>query len=120
MASGFFRLLFQRFGVGEGRFEPEVKGEVGWGPDFGGMNLPRLGPCNDSLGPRAPRWEGARGLGMGNAPFLEASRRSSKEGGARSQEEYKGVQDAKSVFFFGLVFSGFGGRVESGSALGSS
>ena len=31
-----------------------------------------------------------------NAPFLEASRRSLKEGGARSQEEYKGAQDAKS------------------------
>ena len=39
-----------------------------------------------------------------NAPFLEASRRSSKEGGARSREEYKGAQDAKSVF---LVFPFF-------------
>ena len=31
-----------------------------------------------------------------NAPFLEASCRSSKEGGARRQDEYKGAQDAKS------------------------
>ena len=38
-------------------------------------------------------------MGLGNAPFLEASRRSSKEGGARSQEEYKGAQDAKSWTF---------------------
>ena len=44
---------------------------------------------------------------MGNAPFLEASRRSSKEGRARSQEEYKGAQDAKSgvvVSFVGFFF----------------
>ena len=38
---------------------------------------------------------GSEALEMGNAPFLEASRRSWKWGGARSQEEYKGAQDAK-------------------------
>ena len=43
MARGFSRLLFPRFGVGEVRFEPEVKGHVKEGPDFGGMNLPRPG-----------------------------------------------------------------------------
>ena len=46
MARGFSRLILPpdysrlfspRFGVGEVRSEPEVKGEVGWGPDFGGM-----------------------------------------------------------------------------------
>ena len=114
MARGFSRLLFPRFGVGEGRFEPEVKGHVKEGPHFGGMNLPRLGPCNDSLTPRAPRGEGARGLGMGNAPFLEASRRSSKEGGARSREAYKGAQDAKfsclrGGFFFVVLVVSSGG-----------
>ena len=36
MARGFSLLLFPRFGMGEVRFEPEVKGEVGWGPDFVG------------------------------------------------------------------------------------
>ena len=35
---------------------------------------------------------------MGNASLLEASRRSWKEGGAISQERYKGAQSAKSVF----------------------
>ena len=35
---------------------------------------------------------------MGNASLLEASRRSWKQGGARSQEGYKGTQSARSVF----------------------
>ena len=51
-----------------------------------------------------------------NAPFLEASRRSSKEGGAKSQEEYKGAQDAKVfvvVFFLVIVLV-----VSSGGLLG--
>ena len=61
MARGFSRLIFPRFGVGEGRFGSKVKGHVKEGPHFGGMNLPELGPCNNSLGPRAPRGEGARG-----------------------------------------------------------
>jgi len=34
---------------------------------------------------------------VGNASLLEASRRSWKEGGARSQEGYKGTQSAESV-----------------------
>ena len=44
-------------------------------------------------------------LGLRNAPFLEASRRNSKEDGAKSQEEYKGTQDAKSVFLVGIFGS---------------
>ena len=38
---------------------------------------------------------------MENASLLEASRRSWKEGGAISEEEYKGTQSAKSVFSSG-------------------
>ena len=50
-----------------------------------------------------------------NAPFLEASRRNSKEGGTKSQEVYKGAQDAKSWSSWwsscvgGFVFVGVGG-----------
>ena len=69
-------------------------------------------------------------LEVGNASLLEASRRSWKEGGAISQERYKGTQSAKSlssvfflvvvVFFFFFWWSssrGLGGR-KSGESLG--
>ena len=69
------------------------------GTSFWGNESPWTWAKNDSLGSRATRGEGARG----HAPFLEASRRSWKEGGAMNREErgvgtegYKGAQDAKS------------------------
>ena len=72
MARGFSLLLFPRFGMGEVRFEPEVKGEVGWGPDFGGMkslgHMPPGGPPQRfPLPPRAARGR-ARALEVENAP----------------------------------------------------
>ena len=86
MARGFSLLLFPRFGMGEVRFEPEVKGEVGWGPDFGGMkslgHMPLEGHRNVFLPPRAAR-RGARALEVGNAPFWRlpdgAGRRAGRE-----------------------------------------
>ena len=102
----FSRLFFSpRFGVEEGRCGSKVKGHVKEGSHFGGMNLPGPGPRMILSAPaqRAGRGEGARG----HAPFLEASRRSWKEGGAMNREErgvgtegYKGAQDAR---FFGRV-----------------
>ena len=69
MARGFSLLLFPRFGMGEVRFEPEVKGEVWWGPDFGGMNslghMPPGGPPQRFPLPPARR----EGLEVENAPF---------------------------------------------------
>ena len=53
---------------------------------------PLEGHCNDFPFPRAPG--GARALEVENAPLLEASRGSWKQGGARSQEGYKGTQSA--------------------------
>ena len=100
MARGSSRLLFPRFGMGEVRFEPEVKGEVGWGPDFGGMkSLGHMLPGGPPQRfPSPARREGrGEGLEVGNASLLEASRRSWNEGGARSQEGYKGTQSAESV-----------------------
>ena len=96
MARGFSLVLFPRFGMGEVRFEPEVKGEVGWRPDFGGMkslgHMPPGGPPQRfPLPPRTARG-GARALEVENAPLLEASHGSWKQGGARSQEEYKGAR----------------------------
>ena len=68
MVRGFSRLIFPacffpRFGVEEGRCGSKVRGHVKEGPHFGGMNLPGLGPSNDSLGPRA------RGGGERARPF---------------------------------------------------
>ena len=51
---------------------------------------PLEGHRNDFLFPR-----GARALEVENAPLLEASLGSWKQGGARSQEGYKGTQSAK-------------------------
>ena len=96
MARGFSLLLFPRFGMGEVRFEPEVKGEVGWGPDFGGMkslgHMPPGGPPQRFPLPPGAAGGGARALEVENAPLLDASRRSWKEGGAISQEGYKGAR----------------------------
>ena len=89
MMRGFSRLLFPRFGMGEVRFEPEVKGEVGWGPDFGGMkslgHLPPGGPPQ-RFPPPARREGRGEGLEVGNASLLEASRGSWKQVGAISKE----------------------------------
>ena len=100
MARGFSHLLFPRFGMGEVRFEPEVKGEVGWGPDFGGMkSLGHMAPGGPPQRfPSPARREGrGEGVGSGEFPLLDASRRSWKEGGARSQEGYKGTQSVGRV-----------------------
>ena len=96
----FSRLLFPCFGMGEVRFEPEFKGEVGWGPDFGGMKslghvLPGEPP--ERFPPPAHRKGRSEGLEMGNASLLETSRGSWKQGGAISKEGYKGTQSAESV-----------------------
>jgi len=67
MARGFSLLLFPRFGMGEVRFEPEVKGHVKEGPDFGGMkslgHMPPGGPPQRF--PSPARREG-RGEGVGS------------------------------------------------------
>ena len=78
----------------------QVKGQRSCkvGASFWGNESPWTGAKNNSLGPREACGEGARG----HAPFLEASRRSWKGGGAVNGEErgdgtqgYKGAQDAK-------------------------
>ena len=90
MARGFSLLLFPHFGMGEVRFEPEVKGEVGWGPDFGGMkslgHMRPGGPPQRFPLPHARREGRGEGVGSGERSLLDASRRSWKEGGAISQE----------------------------------
>ena len=73
MARGFSLLLFPRFGMGEVRFEPEVKGEVGWGPDFGGLkslgHMPPGGPPQRFPLPPVGREGRGEGLEVENAPF---------------------------------------------------
>ena len=87
MARGFSRLIFPPAfpTLWCGGRAIRVKGHVKEGPHFEGMNLPVLGPSNDSLGPRAPRGEGARGsrpFSRSFPPELEVGR-SDKQGGAR-------------------------------------
>ena len=67
MARGFSRLFFPRFGMGEVRFEPEVKAHVKEGPDFGGMkSLGHMPPGRSSQRFPSPARREGRGEGDGS------------------------------------------------------